>query len=401
MSLNYLKLAQDRLQGLKGEGRYREFLTLERPRGTLPHGLIDGRPVTIWCSNDYLGMSQHPVVLEAQHAALDQYGAGAGGTRNIAGTTPFMAELEERLAWLYDVDAALVCSSGYVANQAGLGTLAAMFEGCVVFSDEKNHASMIHGIKDSKAAKHIFRHNDMADLEAKLKATPIDTPKLIAIESVYSMDGSVAPLKEVRDLAKQYNALTYVDEVHAVGLYGTRGSGQIEAQGLSGEFDVIEGTFGKAYGGYGGFLAGRGPLIDAIRSFAAPFIFTTALPPAVLAGNLASVNHLALSRVERAAHSLAVNYTKDRLIEKGLPILNSASHIVPVMINCPHRCKDVGAILLRDHGIYVQPINYPTVPKGAERLRLTPSARHRPAHVMVLADALLSVWAALDLQQAA
>lgn len=397
--INYRRIAENKLNHLRSEGRYREFITLERLRGALPMGKIGGRDIAVWCSNDYLGMSQHPAVIEAQHAALDLYGAGAGGTRNIAGTTPYMEELETRLANLHHVDAALVCSSGYVANQAGLGTLLSLFDGCVVFSDEKNHASMIHGIKDSKAEKQIFRHNDMADLEARLQATPLSAPKVIAIESVYSMDGSIAPLATVRDLAERYNALTYVDEVHAVGLYGLHGAGQIEEQGLTGQFDIIEGTFGKAYGGYGGFLAGRGELIDAIRSFAAPFIFTTALPPAVLAGNLASLDHLAISRVERAAHQMIVGYTKDNLVTAGLPTIDSASHIVPVMINCPHRCRDVGRILLEEHNIYVQPINYPTVPKGAERLRLTPSARHQTKHVDRLVDALRITWDKLDLTQ--
>lgn len=399
--MDYMASAQAKLDDLKMEGRYRTFQPLARLHGGLPKGLIGGREVAVWCSNDYLGMSQHPVVVQAAHAALDRFGTGAGGTRNIAGTTPLIEELETTLADLHRMDSALVCSSGYVANQAGLGTLAALFADCIVLSDEKNHASMIHGIRDSKAAKIIFRHNDMDDLKAHLRSLPSGRPKIIAIESVYSMDGSVAPLKTVHELAMRYGALTYVDEVHAVGLYGMRGSGQIEAQGMQGCFDMIEGTFGKAYGGYGGFLAGRAALIDAVRSFAAPFIFTTALPPATLAGNLASVNHLARSRVERAAHQFAVNYTKDKLAEKHIPMLNSASHIVPVMINCPHRAGAVGRDLLEKHLIYVQPINYPTVPRGTERLRLTPSARHRPAHIMVLADALATLWDSLALTKAA
>ncbi|GAB5435450.1 5-aminolevulinate synthase [Falsiruegeria mediterranea] len=387
------------LDQLREEGNYRQFADLERQRGAFPraksHDL--NRDVTVWCSNDYLGMGQHPKVLAAMHEAIDRSGAGAGGTRNISGTTHAHVKLEAELADLHGKEAALLFTSGYVSNWAALGTLAARIPGCVVLSDEKNHASMIEGIRHSRAQKVIWKHNDVADLEAKLAALPANCPKLIAFESVYSMDGDIAPIAQICDLADRYGAMTYLDEVHAVGLYGARGGGIAEREGLSHRLTVIEGTLGKAFGVVGGYIAASAELCDFVRSFASGFIFTTALPPAIAAGAAASVRHLKQSNVERQAHQARVAQVRQQLDAIGLPHLENPSHIIPVMVGDPVKCKYISDILLRDYGIYIQPINYPTVPKGTERLRITPSPVHSDADIDVLIDALEALWAQCEL----
>ena len=382
------------LERLKNEGNYRDFAELERHCGQFPNAECYNGPgqVTIWCSNDYLGMGQHPRVLAAMHDALDRTGAGAGGTRNISGTTRDHVRLEAELADLHGKDAALLFTSGYVSNWAALGTLAARIPGCVVLSDAKNHASMIEGIRHSRAQKVIWKHNDLADLEAKLRALPQNQPKLIAFESVYSMDGDIAPIEAICDLADKYGAMTYLDEVHAVGLYGPRGGGIAERDGLMDRLTVIEGTLGKAYGVVGGYIAASHELCDFVRSFASGFIFTTALPPAVAAGAVASVRHLKESSTERADHKKRVAQVRARLDEIGLPHLQNGSHIIPVMVGDPMKCKYISDVLLRDYGIYIQPINYPTVPKGTERLRITPSPVHTEEDVNRLVEALASLW---------
>lgn len=387
------------LDQLRDEGNYRQFADLERQRGAFPRARCHdlNRDVTVWCSNDYLGMGQHPKVLAAMHEAIDRSGAGAGGTRNISGTTHAHVELEAELADLHGKEAALLFTSGYVSNWAALGTLAARIPGCVVLSDEKNHASMIEGIRHSRAQKVIWKHNDVADLEAKLAALPADLPKLIAFESVYSMDGDIAPIAQICDLADRYGAMTYLDEVHAVGLYGPRGGGISEREGLSHRLTVIEGTLGKAFGVVGGYIAASTELCDFVRSFASGFIFTTALPPTVAAGAAASVRHLKQSGAERQAHQERVAQVRRRLDAIGLPHLENSSHIIPVMVGDPVKCKYISDILLRDYGIYIQPINYPTVPKGTERLRITPSPVHSDADIDVLIDALEALWAQCEL----
>lgn len=386
------------IDGIKKEGRYRTFANLERVAGRFPKAVYrpaDGsapREVTIWCSNDYLGMGQHPVVLKAAHEALENSGAGAGGTRNISGTTRYHVELEESLADLHGKEAALVFSSGYVSNEGTLGTLGKILPECVIFSDAGNHASMIHGIRDSRAEKHIFRHSDLEHLEELLKSVDIKRPKVIAFESVYSMDGDIAPIKEICDLADQYNAMTYLDEVHAVGMYGPRGGGVAEERGLMGRIDIIEGTFGKAYGCMGGFITGDAALVDTIRSFASSFIFTTSLPPAVLAGARAAIEHLKVSTIERERMHRNVRLLKDMLEAADLPFMKAESHIVPVIVGEPNCCREVSQILMDEYNIYVQPINYPTVPKGTERLRLTASAAHSIEDVKHMANTLQHMW---------
>ncbi len=387
---------ENELAVLKKEGNYRVFADIERKAGAFPaagnHGAIGPKEVTVWCSNDYLGMGQHPKVVSAMHEALDRCGAGAGGTRNISGTNHFHVLLERELADLHGKEAALLFTSGYVSNWASLGTLAARIPGCIVLSDAGNHASMIEGIRHSKAERHVFRHNDVADLERILKSLDPARPKLIAFESVYSMDGDISPIKAICDVADRYGAMTYLDEVHAVGLYGPRGGGVAEREGLMHRISIIEGTLGKAYGCVGGYIAGSSAMVDFVRSFASGFIFTTALPPHIAAGALASVRHLKESDVERKAHQARVADVRRRLARIGIPTLDNPSHIVPVMVKDPVKCKWISDWLMQTHGIYVQPINYPTVAKGTERLRITPSPVHSEADVERLCRALTEIW---------
>lgn len=402
----YKTFFEGRINDLHNEGRYRVFADLERITGRFPRALYrapgaEPREVTIWCSNDYLGMGQHPVVLDAMKSAIDRSGAGAGGTRNISGTTRYHVELEDELADLHGKEAALVFSSGYVSNEAALSTLGKLLPDCVIFSDEKNHASMIHGIRDSKCEKYIFRHNDVAHLEQLLQSVEICRPKIIAFESVYSMDGDIAPIGDYVALAKQYGALTYLDEVHAVGMYGPRGGGVAEARGLMDQIDVIEGTLGKAFGVMGGYIAASRAIVDCVRSYASSFIFTTALPPAVLAAAKASIAHLKSSDEERVRHQERAAKLKGILKSRGLPVMDSESHIVPVMIGDPRACKRASDLLLQNYNIYVQPINYPTVPRGTERLRFTPTPFHTDADMMHLADALEAVIGRITLKAVA
>ncbi len=395
--MDYNGFFADRVDDLKKEGRYRTFATLERIVGKFPKALYhapDGsaREVTIWCSNDYLGMGQNPVVLDAMKAAIDRSGAGAGGTRNISGTTRYHVELEDSLADLHQKEAALVFSSGYVANEGALSTLAKLMPGCIVFSDALNHASMIHGMKSGGAEKRIYRHNDVEHLEELLKAADPKAPKIVAFESVYSMEGDICPMKEIIELAEQYGALTYLDEVHAVGLYGPRGAGVAEERGLMDRIDIIEGTFGKGFGLMGGYIAGRRETIDAIRCYASGFIFTTSLPPAVLAGARASVEYLKVSDIERQRQRRNVRRLKDKLEAANMPYMQGESHIVPLVVGEASCCKMVTDMLMDRYDVYVQPINYPTVPRGTERLRLTATAAHSIEQVDYMASVLESLW---------
>jgi 5-aminolevulinate synthase len=393
------------LQRLHDEGRYRTFIDVERACGNFPHAVWtkpDGttQDVTIWCGNDYLGMGQHPVVLAAMHEALDATGAGSGGTRNISGTTVYHKRLEAELADLHHKEAALLFTSAYIANDATLSTLPKLFPGLVILSDNLNHASMIEGIRRNGGAKRIFKHNDLEDLRAQLEAVPANLPKLIAFESIYSMDGDFAPIEAILDLADEYNALTYIDEVHAVGMYGPRGAGVAERDGLMDRIDIINGTLAKAYGVMGGYIAASAKMCDAIRSYAPGFIFTTSLPPAVAAGAGASVAHLKTDTALRKLHQDGAAALKLRLKGLGLPLIDHGSHIVPVHVGDPVKCKMISDRLLDDHGIYVQPINFPTVPRGTERLRFTPSPVHGPDQVDALVHALDELWSHCALNRA-
>jgi 5-aminolevulinate synthase len=394
--MTYDRYFQSALDAVQREGRYRVFADIKRERGAFPsahhHVGPSVRPITVWCSNDYLGMGQHPVVLAAMHEAIDRVGAGSGGTRNISGTTHYHVALEDEIADLHGKEAALLFTSAYVANDATLATLVKLLPGAIIFSDEKNHASMIEGIRHGNGPKVIWRHNDVTDLEAKLAAAPRSTPKIIAFESVYSMDGHIAPVSAICDLAAKYGALTYLDEVHAVGLYGPRGGGIAERDGVMDRVDIINGTLAKGYGVMGGYIAASRLCCDAIRSYAAGFIFTTSLAPAIAAGALASIRHLKSSQLERARHQERARTLKAQLTSAGLPVMANPSHIVPVMVGDPVHCKALTDALLDRHGIYVQPINYPTVAKGGERIRLTPSPQHTDAQMAQLVAALTGLW---------
>ena len=396
--MGYETFFQRQIDALHAEGRYRVFADLKRQCGAFPtadHRRGDvHREVTVWCSNDYLGMGQHPAVLNAMHEALDAVGAGSGGTRNISGTTRYHVELEHELADLHGKEAALLFTSAFVANDATLSTLAKMIPGVVMFSDAKNHASMIEGIRHGGGQKEIFRHNDVEDLEDLLKKYPRHVPKIIVFESVYSMDGHIAPMARICDLAEKYGAMTYLDEVHAVGMYGQRGGGIAEREGVMQRIDIINGTLAKGFGVMGGYIAASRACCDAIRSYAPGFIFTTSLAPVVAAGALASIRHLKVSGAERLSHQAKAQELKQRLIAARLPVMQSVSHIVPVMVGNPVHCKALTDVLLERYGIYVQPINYPTVPKGTERIRLTPSPLHTAAQMDYLVTVLTDLWAA-------
>jgi 5-aminolevulinate synthase len=402
--MDYKAAFETAVEQVKGEGRYRVFADLKRYRGDFPRAAWtrdDGAQsdVVVWCSNDYVGQGQNPIVTEAMHKAIDEAGSGSGGTRNISGTTHYHVELEAELAKLHGKQAALLLTSGFVANEAALSTLAKVLPGLIIYSDALNHASMIAGIRNGGAERHVFRHNDLQHLESMLVDAPVNAPKLIAFESVYSMDGDIADLAGTVALAKKYNALTYLDEVHAVGLYGRHGGGVAERDGVLDQIDIIEGTLGKAFGVMGGYIAGDAVMVDAIRSYAAGFIFTTSLPPALTAGALASVRWLSEHHEVRLRHQERAETLKRRFKEVGLPVMPSVSHIVPVLVGDPVHCKMISDMLLVDHHIYVQPINYPTVPRGTERLRFTPTPFHTDEMMDDLVGALDALWSRCNVKR--
>ncbi|PLX41063.1 MAG: 5-aminolevulinate synthase [Hyphomicrobiales bacterium] len=402
---DYNAVLDEAIQSLRTEGRYRVFADIRRKRGEFPkatyYGDAEPRDITVWCSNDYLAMGQHDKVVNAMHEAIDTAGSGSGGTRNIGGTTHYHVQLEQELASLHGKESALVFTSGYIANDATLSTMAKLFPDCIILSDAKNHASMIEGIRRGRGPKRIWKHNDLEDLENQLKEIDINHPKVIAFESVYSMDGDIAPIGAICDLAEKYNALTYLDEVHAVGLYGEHGGGVSERDGVADRVDIIEGTLAKGFGMMGGYIAASAAMVDAVRSYAPGFIFTTSIAPAIAAGALASVRHLKQSGEERRAHQERAATLKAKLRAANLPVMDSPSHVVPVMIGDPVMCKQLTDALMDQFDIYVQPINYPTVDKGTERIRLTPGPKHEDAHMDALIEALDTLWKQLQLQRAA
>ncbi|MEO6248939.1 MAG: 5-aminolevulinate synthase [Sphingomicrobium sp.] len=402
--MDYSSIFQAAIDRLHDEGRYRVFIDVLRNKGSFPNarcfaGHNGPKPITVWCSNDYLGMGQHPAVISAMEEALHDVGAGSGGTRNIGGNTHYHVDLEGELADLHGKESALLFTSGYVSNEATLATLGKLLPGCVIFSDELNHASMIAGIRNSGCEKRVFRHNDLDHLEQLLREEDPETPKLIAFESVYSMDGDIAPIVAICDLADSYGALTYLDEVHAVGMYGAHGGGISEREAVADRVTIIEGTLGKAFGVMGGYITADKTIIDCIRSYAPGFIFTTSLSPVLVAGALASVRHLKQSGEERAAQQAGAASLKLKLAERGLPVMDSVTHIVPVMVGCAVKAKRISDILLAEYGLYVQPINYPTVPRGTERLRFTPGPVHSEAMIDELIGALEEVWSRLELEK--
>ncbi|MDB5690296.1 MAG: 5-aminolevulinate synthase [Sphingomonas bacterium] len=404
--MDYQRVFAQAIDRLHAEGRYRVFIDILRNKGAFPNarcfaGHNGPKPITVWCSNDYLAMGQHPKVIAAMEEALHDVGAGSGGTRNIGGNTHYHIQLENELADLHGKEAALIFTSGYVSNDATLSTLARLLPGCIIFSDELNHASMIAGIRNSGCDKRVFRHNDLEHLEELLAEAPTDVPKLIAFESVYSMDGDVAPINAICDLADRYNALTYLDEVHAVGMYGARGGGISDRDGAASRLTIIEGTLCKAFGVMGGYIAADRNIVDVIRSYAPGFIFTTSLAPVLVAGALASVRHLKASSEERDGQQASAAMLKRMFAEAGLPVMASTTHIVPLMVGDPVKAKRISDILLAEYGVYVQPINYPTVPRGTERLRFTPGPAHSEAMMRELTTALVEIWDRVEMRKAA
>jgi 5-aminolevulinate synthase len=404
--LDYQRIFAQAIDRLHAEGRYRVFIDILRNKGAYPNarcfaGHNGPKPITVWCSNDYLTMGQNPKVIEAMEEALHDVGAGSGGTRNIGGNTHYHVELEAELADLHGKEAALLFTSGYISNEATLATLGKLLPGCVIFSDELNHASMIAGIRNSGCEKRVFRHNDLAHLEELLAAADPESPKLIAFESVYSMDGDVAPIAAICDLADKYNALTYLDEVHAVGMYGARGGGISERDAVARRLTIIEGTLGKAFGVMGGYITAERNIVDVVRSYAPGFIFTTSLSPVLVAGALASVRHLKASSAEREAQHANAARLKAIFAEADLPVMPSTTHIVPLIVGDPVKAKRISDILLAEYGVYVQPINYPTVPRGTERLRFTPGPAHTEEMMQELATALAEIWDRLEMRLAA
>jgi 5-aminolevulinate synthase len=400
--LDYESIFKSAIERLHSEGRYRVFIDILRTKGSYPNAHCFGgngpKPVTVWCSNDYLGMGQHDSVIQAMETALREVGAGSGGTRNISGNTHYHIELEAELASLHGKEAALLFTSGYVSNEAALSTLGKLLPGCVIFSDELNHASMIAGIKNSGCEKRVFRHNNLEHLEQLLRDCDPDTPKLVAFESVYSMDADIAPIAAICDLADKYGALTYLDEVHAVGMYGDHGGGISEREAVADRLTIIEGTLGKAFGVMGGYIAASKTIIDCIRSYAPGFIFTTSLSPVLVAGALASVKHLKASSTEREAQQVAAATLKKKFASAGLPVMPSMTHIVPLLVGCPAKAKRNSDILLAEYGLNVQPINFPTVPRGTERLRFTPGPCHSAEMMDELTSALVEIWGRLELE---
>lgn len=404
-STDYTKVFENAISALKNEGRYRYFADIKRCQGKFPKAQYYGpngvKEITVWCSNDYLGMGQNADVLKSMHEAIDTAGAGSGGTRNIAGTTHYHVELELELADLHKKEAALLFNSGYMANEATLSTLARLMPGCVILSDELNHASMIEGIRQGRGPKRIWRHNDLGDLEEQLKSIGKDVAKVIAFESLYSMDGDIAPIEQICDLADRYGAMTYLDEVHAVGLYGVHGGGIAERDGVSDRIDIIEGTLAKGFGLMGGYIAANDLIVDAIRSYAPGFIFTTSISPVIAAGAVTAIRHLKQSSVERTQHQARAAELKELLRGRKLPLMECPTHVVPVFVGDPVQCRRLTDILLDQYSIYVQPINYPTVPRGTERIRLTPSPLHTSDDLIVLVDALDSLWREMEIERAA